>query len=141
MGRYSSYQKPKERIQRNQVHPVMRGVGCLLLVTIPIIAYGSAMLIVNHGVRSGWPIPPNWLGTPEIHPLLYRLAGLLVMLNFIQAQNNLVANLVFTFAISIVIFGILAILYGFIYKLFGPPEYGPTDAPPDRGRKVKRYKR
>ena len=141
MGRYTSYQKQKERAQRNQVHPVMRGIGCILLVLVPILAYGTSIYAVNYGVRRGLPIPVNWLGAPDIPPILWKLGGLTVALNYIQAQNNLVANLFFALAITIVIFGILSILYGFMYRFFGPPEYGPTDMPPERGRKVKRYKR
>lgn len=141
MGRYTSYQKQKEKVKRDEVHPVMRGIGCILLVLVPIIAYGTAVYLVDYGVRSGWPIPIAWLGTVELHPLLLRLGGLAVIWNYLQAQNNLTANLVFAFTITIVIFGILSILYGFMYRLFGPPEYGPTDEPPIRGRKVKRYKR
>lgn len=141
MGRHTSYQRQKQRALRGQIHPVMRGIGCILMVLVPIISYGSAVLLVNYGVRSGWPIPPNWLGTPTFHQLLWRLSGLQVILNFLQAQTNLVANLIFAIALTILIFGIMAIIYGFIFKLFGPPEYGPTDAPPIRGVKVKRYKR
>lgn len=141
MGRYTSYQKEKAKVQRNQVNPVMRGIGCILIFLIPIIAYGSSVYLVNYGVSRAWPIPPDWLGTPEVYPILFKLGGLRVILNYIQAQNNLVANLVFTVAIAIVIFGLMAIIYGVIYKLFGPAQYGPTDAPPIRGVKVKRYKR
>jgi hypothetical protein len=141
MGRHTSYQRQKQRALRGQIHPVMRGIGCILMVIVPIISYGSAVLLVNYGVRSGWPIPPNWLGTPTFHQLLWRLSGLQVILNFLQAQTNLVANLFFAIALTVLIFGIMAIIYGFIFKLFGPPEYGPTDVPPIRGVKVKRYKR
>jgi len=141
MGRYTSYQREKQKAKRNEVHPVMRGIGCILLVLVPIIAYGTAVLVVDYGVRKGWPIPFTWLGMVNIPPLLMKLAGLSVIWGFLQAQNNLTANLVFALVITIVIFGILSIIYGFTYKLFGPPEYGPTDMPPIRGRKVKRYKR
>ncbi len=141
MGRYTSYQAPKPKVKRDEVHPVMRGIGCILLVLVPIIAYGSSVYVVDYGVQKGWPIPIAWLGIVDIPPLLRKLAGLTVVWNFLQAQNNLTANLFFALTITIVIFGILAILYGFLYKLFGPPEYGPTDMPPERGRKVKRYKR
>lgn len=140
MGRHTSYQREKQKALRGQIHPVMRGIGCLLFVIVPIISYGTAVLLVNYGIRNGWPIPPNWLGTPEIHPLLWRLGGLQTTLNFLQSQTNLIANLIFAFALTILIFGVLAIVYGFIFKLFGPPEYGPTDVPPVR-IKVKRYKR
>ena len=141
MGRYTSYQKQKEKARRNEVHPVMRGIGCILIVLVPMIAYGISTYVVDYGVRHAWPIPATWLGIIDIPPLLLKLAGLAVIWNFLQAQNNLTANLVFTVAFAILIFGILSILYGFTYKLFGPPEYGPTDVPPIKGRKVKRYKR
>ena len=141
MGRYTSYQREKAKAKRNEVHPVMRGIGCILLVLVPIIAYGSSVYLVNYGARSGWPIPPNWLGIAQVPQILWKLGGLAVIWNYIERQNNLIANLVFALTITIVIFGILAIVYGFLYKLFGPPEYGPTDEPPIRGRKVKRYKR
>jgi hypothetical protein len=141
MGRYTSYQREKPKAKRNEVHPVMRGIGCILLVLVPILAYGTAVYIVDYGVRRGWPIPFTWLGMVNLPPLLLKLTGLSVVWNFLQAQNNLTANLVFALVITILIFGILSIVYGFTYKLFGPPEYGPTDMPPIRGRKVKRYKR
>ena len=141
MGRYTSYQRQKEKVKRNEVHPVMRGIGCILLVLVPIIAYGTAVYVVDYGLRRGWPIPFSWLGMVNIPPLLLKLGGLSVVWNYLQAQNNLTANLVFALVITIVIFGILSIIYGFTYRLFGPPEYGPTDQPPIRGRKVKRYKR
>ena len=141
MGRYTSYQREKAKAKRNEVNPVMRGIGCILIVLVPILAYGTAVYLVDYGVHKGLSIPATWLGMVNIPPLLLKLTGLSVVWSFLQAQNNLTANLVFALAIAIVIFGILAIIYGFIYRFSGPPEYGPTDMPPVRGRKVKRYKR
>ena len=140
MGRYTSYQRRKPTIERGQVHPVMRGIGCVLFAIVPLISYGIAVLLVKYGVQKGWPIPPNWLGTPTIHPLLFRLAGLRTIIDFLLLQTNLFANLVFAIAIAVFIFGLLSIIYGYMFKLMGPPEYGPTDVPPVRV-KVKRYKR
>ncbi len=122
------------------VHPVMRGIGCIMIVVVPILAYGVAVLLVNFGIRQGWPIPPNWLGTPTFHPLLWRLEGVAVILNFLSKQAHLTANIIFAIAITIVLGGIMSMVYGYIYALFGPPQYGPTDEPPLR-MKVKRYKR
>lgn len=140
MGRYTSYQRQKPTGQRGQVHPVMRGIGCILFAIVPLISYGVAVLLVNYGAKNGWPIPPNWLGTPTIHPLLLRLQGMRVIWDFLLRQSNLMANLIFALAIAVVIFGVLSIIYGYMFKLMGPPEYGPTDVPPVR-IKVKRYKR
>ena len=141
MGKYSTYSRPKPKPRPTGVHPVMRGIGCIMMVVVPILAYGIAVLLVNYGARQGWPIPPNWFGPPGIHPLLWRLQGLQPILQFIQAQNNLEANLIFAVVIAVLIGGIMSLLYGYIYTIFGPPRYGPQDAPPIRGIKVKRYKR
>jgi hypothetical protein len=141
MGKYSSYSRPKPKTRVVTVHPVMRGIGCVMMVVVPILAYGAAVLLVNYGGTHGWPIPPNWFGPPAIHPLLWNLQGLTPILVFIQAQNNLEANLIFAIALIIVIGGIMSLIYGYMYTLFGPPRYGPQDAPPIRGVKVKRYKR
>jgi hypothetical protein len=140
MGKYSSYGKQEPAPKRNQIHPLMRGIGCVMMVLIPILSYGAAILLVDYGAKHGWPIPPAWLGTPEMHPLLQRVQGLAVIAAFLQRQPNLVANLVFAFGIAVLIGGLMAVIYGYIYTIFGPPKYGPTDAPPSRV-KVKPYKR
>jgi hypothetical protein len=118
----------------------MRGIGCIMMVVVPILSWGLAVLLVNYGTRQDWPIPPSWFGRIEIHPLLLRLEGLRPVWNFLMAQQNLVAHLVFTVAIIIVIGGVMSVIYGYLYSIFGPPQYGPQDAPPIR-IKVKRYKR
>ena len=116
MGRYTSYKKKEATIQRAQVHPVMRGIGCILMAIVPVISYGTAVLLVNYGITKGWPIPPTWLGRPTIPPLLLKLAGLRTILDFIAAQTNLMANIVFAIAVAVVIFGVMAMLYGFIFR-------------------------
>ena len=140
MGRYTSYQRRKPTAQRGQIHPVMRGIGCVLMAIVPFLSYAIAILLVNYGIRKGWPLPPDWLGTPTIPALLLKLSGLRVIFDFLQRQTKLLANLVFAIAVAVLIFGVISIVYGFMFKLMGPPEYGPTDVPPVRV-KTKRYKR
>ena len=140
MGKYSSHARQAPKPARGVVHPVMRGIGCLMIVIVPILAYGISVILVNYGVSHGWPIPPDWLGTPKFHPLLWRLSGVATVLAFLQTQTNLVANVVFTIALTVVIGGVMSVIYGYIYTIFGPPRYGPTDAPPPRV-KAKPYKR
>ena len=140
MGKYTSHARQAPRRERGVVHPVMRGIGCIMIIVVPILAYGASVLLVNYGVGHGWPIPPNWLGAPTFHPLLWRLQGIAVILTFLQAQNNLIANTIFTIAVTVLIGGIMSMIYGYIYTLFGPPRYGPTDSPPERV-KVKKYTR
>ena len=140
MGKYSSYSHKQEKPRVVGVHPVMRGIGCIMIILVPILSYGIAVLLVNYGFSHGWPIPPNWFGPPTIHPLLLKLQGLRPIWDFLLVQNNLIANLIFAVAIMVIIGGIMSIIYGYMYTLFGPPRYGPMDVPPIR-IKVKRYKR
>ena len=141
MGKYTtrSVQAPKKP-RNTGVHPVMRGIGCIMIVVVPILAYGVALLLIDYGIRNGWPIPPGWLQRITIPPLLLSLRGLQPVWNFLLLQDHLIATIVFTIAIIVVVGGLMSILYGYIYTIFGPPRYGPQDAPPIRA-KVKRYKR
>ena len=140
MGKYSSMVRQKSAPRNRGVHPVMRGIGCLMMVIVPILAYGASVLLVNYGARSGWPTPPDWLGTPTFHPILWRISGVATVLRFLETQPNLFANLIFTAAITIVAGGVMSILFGYIYQIFGPPRYGPNDVPPPRV-KARPYKR
>jgi len=140
MGKYTTYQKTPPKPRNLGVHPVMRGIGCIMMIVVPLLSYGIALFLIDYGIRNGWPLPSSWLQPPNIHPLLLRLRGLDPVWNFLLRQDNLVAILVFTIGITIVIGGLMSVLYGYIYSLFGPPQYGPQDAPPIRV-KVKRYKR
>jgi hypothetical protein len=141
MGKYSTYNRRQDKPRRpTGVHPVMRGIGCIMMVLVPILSYGIALLLVNYGYTHNWPIPPSWFGHPTIPPVLLNLQGLRPVWDFLVVQNNLIAVVVFTIVVIIIIGGIMAIIYGYIYTLFGPPRYGPMDVPPIRV-KVKRYKR
>ena len=140
MGKYTSHARQAPKPRNVGVHPVMRGIGCIMMIVVPILSYGVALLLVDYGIRQGWPIPPSWLQPISIHPLLLRLRGLEPVWNFLLRQDNLMAIVVFTITIMVVIGGIMSVIYGYIYTLFGPPRYGPQDAPPIRV-KVKRYKR
>ncbi len=141
MGKYSSFSHPSQKPRDRGVHPLMRGIGCIMIFVVPIMAYGTSIFAVNYGLKQGWPLPPEWFGPPTIHPLLWKLQGLQSVLYWLQGQINLEAYLVFTAAITAVVGIFMILLYGYIYTLFGPPKYGPQDAPPIKGRKIKAYKR
>lgn len=140
MGKYTSYTRTPPKPRNTGVHPLMRGIGCFMMVLVPILSWGLAILLVDYGYRSGWPIPASWMGRIEIPALLLNIENLRPVWNFLMAQPSLIAHLVFTVAIIVVIGGLMSVLYGYIYTIFGPPRYGPQDAPPIRV-KVKRYKR
>lgn len=140
MGKYTSQVKKEETPRITGVNPIMKGLGCFIFLLVPPLSYGIGALLVQYGVQQGWPIPPSFLGYVNINPIVWRLEGLSPILTFIESQANLTANLVFGFGVGIVLGGFMAIFFGYLYKFFGPSQYGPKDAPPIRV-KVKRYKR
>jgi hypothetical protein len=141
MGKYSSVRRAPQKPRDRGVHPIMRGIGCVMMIVVPILSYGVAVLLVNYGATRGWPIPPEWFGPPTIHPLLLKVQGLQSLLYWLRGQTNLEAYLIFAIVITIIIGVVIIMFYGYVYAIFGPPAYGPQDAPPIKGRKVKPYKR
>jgi hypothetical protein len=139
MGKYTTYSKKPPKPRDMGVHPVMRGIGCIMIVLVPILAYGIALLLFPY-VNARWPFPPSWLEPVSVHPVLLGIKALEPVWNILLKQDNFIAILILTVAVIVVIGAIMSILYGYIYKIFGPPQYGPQDAPPMRV-KVKRYKR
>lgn len=141
MGKYSSYTRTQAKPRNQGVHPVMRGIGCILMIVVPLLSYGLAILLVRYWAAKGLPMAPNLYGPPSIPPVLWKVQGLQPILDFLQRQENLEINLIFTAVIVAVLGGIMSMIYGYVYTLFGPPKYGPQDAPPIKGRKIKPYKR
>lgn len=116
----------------------MRGVGCIMMVVVPIISYLAATLIVPV-----FPIPllPSMTRAIDIPPWLYNsLTGLQGLFNYIESQPLFLSYIIFALVLIILIFSIMSIVYGFLYKAFGPSPYGPTDEPPIH-KKVKKYTR
>lgn len=140
MGKYRSSSRQREVPRQQGVHPLMRGLGCIFIPIVPIFSYLVAMIFVPIAIGRGFPVPPTWVGTPQFSDILWKLTGLVPVLNFLSTQTNLYANLAFMVVFSVIIAGIMSIMFGFIYRFFGPSQYGPLDVPPPRV-KVKRYKR
>jgi len=121
-------------------HPVWRGIGCLIMLLVPALSLGISVLLIEMALSLGIQLPPGLLGYPLMPNILFRVPGLVPILNWIHSINNLYAILVGAFAIAIILASLLALGYAFLYRLVGPPRYSPIDAPPSRV-KVKRYKR
>lgn len=140
MGKHSTNSRRQAPIVRNQVPPLVRGMGCITMVIVPLLSYGIADYWITNHLPGTQLIPPNLLGAPNIPAFFLQSPYLSAPVNFLRNQNNLSANLIFALAITMIIGGIMAIVYGYIYSMFGPSKYGPTDVPPPRV-KTKKYTR
>jgi hypothetical protein len=103
------------------IHPVWRGIGCIMMILIPVVAYAGAVLLVQENVKQGWlPVPIEFARAID--------------LPYLGTQPYLLANLLVALVLSLIGFGIFTMFYSFLYQLMGPSNLGPLDAPPVRQR-------
>jgi hypothetical protein len=137
MGKYSKYQKPPKDLKA-PMHPLWRGIGCLMAIILPALSYLGAVEFVKLGLTKGWPIPVSLLGFVLFPEWVWNVSFLAGLLLPIATYRNFYAVMVFTFVILILLSGILSLFYSILYRIVGPPRLTPLDAPPIKGRKVKK---
>jgi len=120
MAKYRKYDRgPGVRKAPWEIHPIWRGIGCLLMIIIPIIAYAGAALLVKANFSQHWvPVPADLAQT--------------VYLPIIGGVPNLYALLIVTAVLALFGYGLMTIIFSIFYGMVGPPRYGPLDAPPVR---------
>ena len=140
MTKHRTYERQPNPVRRKEPHPIWRGIGCLIMLLVPALSLGISVLLIEMALSLGIQLPPGLLGYPLMPNILFRVPGLVAILNWIHSINNLYAILVGAFAIAIILASLLALGYAFLYRLVGPPRYSPLDAPPPN-IKVRKYKR
>lgn len=118
MTRYDKF-SPRSRMPKRPwtVHPVWRGIGCFMMILIPVMAYAGAVLLVQENYKRGWLPMPRELSRVIFIPML-------------GSFPNLLAYLLVALVLSLVGFGLFTALYSMIYSMVGPSQYGPLDVPP-----------
>ena len=139
MGRYNSRQRDKESRQRNTVNPYMRGIGCLLMVIVPIFAFAVGDFLAKEGFGRQI-LPPSWYIGMTFPAWFTQIAGLNAIAGWLGSIPNLPATLAIGAIVVIVVGGILSIVYGYMYSLLSPSKHNTLDVPPPRV-KTKKYKR
>ena len=135
MGSYR-FVKPKED---KGMPSGWRGIGCLLMIILPIFSYFAAVALLEvdsiRGVFAS--AMPGLFGRVTIPRFLLYVTSLNPVWVWLQSINNLWVNLVFGIIILVVLSGIIGIFYSIMYNAMRPAKYGPTDAPPPKRRKGK----
>ena len=111
---YHTYRKAEPE-KKDKIHPVWRGIGCLLIFIIPIISFAVSVLLVEEG------LPQRYI------PLTRDLAALQNVPGF--GPQPLLYVLIVTGVISVLGFVVMTVLYSIIYSFTGRSRYGPLDAP------------
>ncbi len=121
MSKYTNYSSERKITPAEKtVHPVWRGIGCVLMVLIPAMAFAAALLILQENAKQAWfKIPTELLVKGFGDPLI-----------LIKA--------IFTVVIALFLYAVFALITFIINRSFGPPRYGPTDMPMPRVKNIKK---
>jgi hypothetical protein len=121
MGKY--YQPPVVSGQSTsrEIHPIWRGIGFLLIILTPILAYSGTLVLLQENSKNHWMTIPRDLIVQASDPLL-------------------LVKVVMTVGLSVLIYALFTFITFILYSIFGPSRYGPLDVPPIRA-KTKRYRR
>jgi hypothetical protein len=138
MGKYNKFSQ-KEFKRPYDVHPIWRGIGCIMMILVPALSIIGAMVLIDEGINRGWPLPPEMLGFIQFDPLAYKIPVIGDFARTISSVPNLMGIIVFSIFILIVASGLGSFLYSALYRMFGPPRYTALDAP--ETRKARSYKR
>ena len=138
MGRYKSTVSERGT-QPKQRPPIWRGIGCLLIILVPVLSYAAADLSLPFFLNQGL-VPRELLFTPRVPDWLWLAPVLAQIVQSLIGQYAFFAILILTFIYILFMGTVISILYAFMYRIIAPKRYGPMDAPPPR-IKVKKYKR
>jgi len=110
MPKYNNYQRTIDPVkEKPKIHPVWRGIGCVMIVVIPTLSYLMAnFLIKSRDVISWVVIPQDLIFTQLKDPLFW-------------------VKMFYTIIIAFILFIVLGVITFVIDRFFGPPKHGPYD--------------
>jgi hypothetical protein len=137
MGKYAKYQRkpPKKR----GLHPIWRGIGCILIIIVPLLAFGMMLVSVPPIIATG-KVPYQLLGRVHFPDWAFKVRIVAGIASYISSIDNLWMNIITFFVMLLLLTAVASLLYSLIYTLVGPARYSAQDAPPPK-YKAKKYTR
>ncbi len=139
MAKYNTFQKAKEA-PRNKIHPVWRGIGLIIILLTPIISWAAAMVTLDLGKSQKWPFIFSLVGRIYFPDIVYKTPYISIAANYLSSIPYLGALILFFIVYMMLFSGVFAFINSLLYRMVGPPRYGPLDEPAPRV-KTKRYTR
>lgn len=139
MSKYQSTRK-KVKEKSNQPHYAWRGIGCVMMILIPVISYAAGVETIKYALSNRMAVPYELLGYPRFPDLFYQSSGLMTILGPIARIQHFYAYLLTAVFYTIMFGAIISMAYAVLYRMTKPSPYGPLDAPPPKV-KSKPYKR
>jgi hypothetical protein len=137
MGKYAKYQRKSPA--KGGLHPIWRGIGCILIIVVPWLAYWLMVVIVPQIIATG-KVPYQLLGYIRFPEWAFRYRIIAGLASFFSSLQNPWINMITFFVILLILTSIASLVYATIYKVIGPARYTELDAPPTK-YKTKVYKR
>lgn len=129
MSKYRAYEPRFSNERPWTIHPIWRGIGCLLIILIPIMAYAAGLWFKTENEKQGWiPVPAELDRYINLSQAKDKVPVLTPAFEFIEGIYLL--DVVLTIVFIIVGFALMTLGYSFLYRFIGPPRYGPLDSPP-----------
>jgi len=121
------------------MNPIWRGIGCILIVIVPLLAYGLMVLFSPLIIATG-KVPYQLLGYVHLPEWVFRVRILAGLALFFSSINNLWMNIITFFVMVLILTAVASLLYALVYALIGPARYSSQDAPPSKyqGKKYTR---
>jgi hypothetical protein len=115
-----------------KVHPVWRGIGCILLLIIPIMSWYATTLFLRSNTKVV--LPPELIRVVVIPTTkVIEVDKVIIQVNhYFNRVHFVFGQIFFTVIFSVIGFGVLSFLYAIVYRVAGPPRYGPFDVPPSK---------
>ena len=137
----SKYMQPKREERPWRIHPVWRGIGIIWLILVPIMSYALAKYFNQLNNQNGWlPVTPE-LAKQIIFKVYMLPTGITinpnVIVNIFPWGPHYYIELLFWVGFIFLGFGIMSVVYAFMYRSFGPPR-NPYDAVMDPPRRRRR---
>ena len=102
MGKYNYFQKEKGP-QNKGLHPVWRGIGCLITIITPIISGAASSVLVSFGKSQKWPFLYQLSGYFRFPDVFYQIPTVMKVANYISSIADFKALFVF-FVVFLLLF-------------------------------------
>jgi drug/metabolite transporter (DMT)-like permease len=137
MAKFTQFQR--KSVEKKGMHPIWRGIGCILIIIAPLMSYGLTLLFVPALIATG-NVPYQLLGYIHFPAWVYHSKITFGIGSYLSSFSNPWFNIIIFLVILLILTGVGSLLYTYLYSLVGPARYTAVDAPPSK-HKPKFFKR
>jgi hypothetical protein len=101
----ASFRQLTQKPRPWDIHPVWSGIGCVMLIVLPILSFAATRLLVQENMRQQWVYIPRymWYGF------------------FVAPVGRIyLVDLALTILLLVVIFGLVTVIYSLFFRIFRP---------------------